>query len=580
MDKIKFISESHKYYCGDKQLISVSEFTERFKEKQNWEKILQKKAKSLGISRDELKRQWDNKSKMSVLAGNTLHLEKELTLANKEFEEFYSCQCKIKQCEFDGEAKYSIPINQLENNTAYPELMIYDLEHGICGQSDKVIVADNTIHIWDFKGLALNTDIPTLDGFKKMEYIQVGDIIFDGEGFPTRVQHISEIHYNKCYEIQLDTNDTIVSDHEHKWEIEVRVSKNRYKTLQVRTDKLIEMFNEHVPIRIKCSSLSLPDVELPIDPYVLGIWLGDGNSYCGRITNMNDKIWKEIENRGYNLGHNTSNTCGKAQDRTVYGLYTKLKKLNLLKNKHIPNIYLRSSYKQRLELLRGFMDADGYWHKKRKRSVMITTKEWQADAICNLVSSLGWKPTKVEAKTSGFGRKNIKTFHVNFDSSENPFLSKNEEFQSNSKEKSKFRYIKTIREIGTVPTKCISVESECHTYLATRNYIKTHNTDKEISFKGYSNQFMKARKLLKPIDHLEECNGNIYSIKMSLYMYMLWKANKGNLKPGELVIEHVHLKRNEEGYPIFEDGKPIILKEEIIKVPYRKREVESMLKYL
>lgn len=107
-----------------------------------------------------------------------------------------------------------------------------------------------------------------------------------------------------------------------------------------------------------------------------------------------------------------------------------------------------------------------------------------------------------------------------------------------------------------------------------------YKTDAEIKFKGYSSKWQDARKLLAPLGHLDDCNGNIYSIKMSMYMYMLWKANKGKFKPGKIVIEHVHLKRDPEddNIPVLEDGKPVILKVEQIELPYRKKEVMAMLK--
>lgn len=111
-------------------------------------------------------------------------------------------------------------------------------------------------------------------------------------------------------------------------------------------------------------------------------------------------------------------------------------------------------------------------------------------------------------------------------------------------------------------------------------HIYDYKTDASISFEGWSNKWKKARKLLKPLDHLEECNGNIYSIKMSLYMYMLWKANNGRFKPGDIIIEHLHLKRDpdNDNIPVLENGLPIILKTETIKLPYRKKEVIAMLK--
>lgn len=107
-----------------------------------------------------------------------------------------------------------------------------------------------------------------------------------------------------------------------------------------------------------------------------------------------------------------------------------------------------------------------------------------------------------------------------------------------------------------------------------------YKTDMEISFVGWSNQWTSPRKLLKPLDHLDDCNGNIYAIKMSLYMYMLWKANKGKFKPGELIIEHVTLKRDQENdnIPMIEDGRPVILDIKQIKLPYLKKEVMAMLK--
>lgn len=113
----------------------------------------------------------------------------------------------------------------------------------------------------------------------------------------------------------------------------------------------------------------------------------------------------------------------------------------------------------------------------------------------------------------------------------------------------------------------------------THIHIGDYKTDKVLDFKGYSNQWKKAEKLLAPLDHLDNCNGVMYSLKMSLYMYMLWKQNK-HLLPGKLFIEHITLKRDEEGIPVLdENNRPIVLKEEIVEVPYLKKEVILMLKH-
>ena len=583
---VKFLEKSHQYFQEDgTELTSVSAFTELFKEKQDWDKIAQRKAKQLGnITAKELRAQWKEKGRISSEIGTLYHTLKEKELREEINPVFYDSVCSVKECIFKEGDKYSIPINTLEDNTVYPELMIYDLEKGLCGQSDKVIVSQGKINIWDYKGLALDTEIPTCDGFLKMKDIKVGHSLYDGDGNSTLVTAISDIHYNPCYKITFDDKSEIVCDHEHKWLISKRLKKDEFKEIELRTDTLIKLFKKGEVLRIKCTKIYNKPKDLPIEPYILGLWLGDGCKATGRLTNMNNKIWNEITKRGYQLGDDISKgNCGKAQLRTILGLRTQLVEQNLINNKHIPNLYFRASFEQKLDLLRGFMDTDGHFNIKRKRCVMVTTQQWQAECLRHLISSLGWKATIIKAKTSGFGKVNIPCFHINFTPLHyNPFLSKSENYLDICNKnivKSQYRYIENIEEIDTVPTKCITVDSPTHTYLATRSYIKTHNTDKEISLQAYSNpaKFVKARKLLKPLGHLDECNANIYSIKMSLYMYMLWKANKGRFKPGELVIEHVNLKRDEEGIPITKDGLPVVLSTQIIKLPYRKKEVEDML---
>lgn len=108
-----------------------------------------------------------------------------------------------------------------------------------------------------------------------------------------------------------------------------------------------------------------------------------------------------------------------------------------------------------------------------------------------------------------------------------------------------------------------------------------YKTDAEIKFRAFSSEWVDPAMMLPPLSHLEECNANIYSIKMSLYMYLLWKANRGILKPGDIILEHIQLKRDpkNDNLPVLdENGHPIVLKIEKIKLPYRKKEVMDMLK--
>lgn len=157
MNKVKFIEDSHQYFTEEeKELISVSAFTERFKQKVDWRAVARRvalKQIKLGepTTTDEVLAKWERKRDLSAQIGTAYHTIREEQLLGGDKTIFYDKECGIKGCTYSGNDKWSIPINKLEDNTVYPELMIYDLEHMICGQSDKVIVADKKIHIWDYK---------------------------------------------------------------------------------------------------------------------------------------------------------------------------------------------------------------------------------------------------------------------------------------------------------------------------------------------------------------------------------------------------------------------------------------------
>lgn len=157
MRKVKFIEKTHQYLDEDnKELISVSAFTERFKEKTDWTAIAKKvaeKQKRAGTptTTEEILKKWETKRDLSASIGTLYHTIREEELIKEGNPIFYNVPCETEQCRYEGDDKWSFPINELKNNTVYPELMIYDFDYMICGQSDKVIVANNKINIWDYK---------------------------------------------------------------------------------------------------------------------------------------------------------------------------------------------------------------------------------------------------------------------------------------------------------------------------------------------------------------------------------------------------------------------------------------------
>ena len=420
-------------------------------------------------------------------------------------------------------------------SAVYPEYLISRVsEDGhirLAGQIDLLVKDGNDIYIIDYKGLPLDTVIPTKTGWTTIRNIKEGDEIFDKDGNLTKVVHKSEVHYNPCYKINFDNGESVIADHEHRWLISFRRHDKTYKEVVMTTEEIAKWLIEkprtsyNIPKILNPKPLNLPEVDLPIDPYVLGCWLGDGSQSCGVFTNINPKIWEEIENRGYNIGDNLADD-NHAEMRTIYDIRSKLNDLGVLNNKHIPDLYMRASYQQRLDLLRGLMDTDGYYHESRKRFVMGTTQKWQAEDLVKLVSTLGIKATifEVDKKCNG---KVFRGWDVCFSTGGlNPFLVRNQNIEFPSTDKNSFRNIISAERVDTIATQCLEVDSSTHTFLFGESMIVTHNTNKELKMKsGYDPAAKKYAMMKFPLNNLMDCNFMHYTLQLSTYAWMIKKNN-------------------------------------------------------
>ena len=114
-------------------------------------------------------------------------------------------------------------------------------------------------------------------------------------------------------------------------------------------------------------------------------------------------------------------------------------------------------------------------------------------------------------------------------------------------------------------------------------HVGDYKTNKKIDMTSYVNWEGKSKKMLSPLQHLDDCNYMHYALQLSLYLYMILKHNP-NLKPGKLVLHHVAFVQAEEtdefGFPITlqENGEPAVKEITYYEVPYLKREVELLLK--
>ena len=159
-----------------------------------------------------------------------------------------------------------------------------------------------------------------------------------------------------------------------------------------------------------------PEQELPISPYILGLWLGDGSSHKPNFYTMEPEIVEELRGyaklNGLQVNEPRGGNSGLATEYALVNgknvnnpFLTALQELGIYQNKHIPHIYLANSRKNRLELLAGLLDTDG-WYDKRNNGYEITQKNKElATQIAFLARSLGFAayPTACEKTCTNNG---------------------------------------------------------------------------------------------------------------------------------------------------------------------------------
>lgn len=351
------------------------------------------------------------------------------------------------------------------------------------------LTPDGELVVVDYKGLALDTRLPTPSGWTTMQDVQVGDEVFGGNGLPTKVIAKSAVHHRPCYRIQFSDRSEIICDNEHLWNVQVTMGRQSPKTMDTESmyHLLSELQARPHPQRlavINTNPMELPVVDLPLDPWLLGVWLGNGANRGGSITfHSHDLEWATDRIARLPWSYSVSRPSLKAPTVYVRGLVASLRKMELLYNKHVPERYLRASRQQRLALLQGLMDTDGHWNPLRNRAVFVTTTPALAAAVTELAVSFGvtvqsfTKPYENPKRPPAVAHM-IEFRPVGF----NPFSSPRKAtaaengMRNRSTARATRRFIRKISPVPMVPTQCISVDSPDFLYLCGNSMIPTHNT--------------------------------------------------------------------------------------------------------
>lgn len=344
------------------------------------------------------------------------------------------------------------------------------------------------------KALALDTPIATPSGWSTMGDLKVGDEVFDEKGLPTKITFKTlPMFGHKCYKVGFSDGSSIIADAEHLW---LTTTYKPYKTSAVRTTEEIAKTlscyghsNHRIPV---APALVVTEKDLPIPPYTLGAWLGDGDSDRAVITAgyQKEDIQKEIKSDGVDVRiiavkNRHSRLWLSDGDRTMVArnksIQSRLRKLGLLDCKHIPMEYLRASPSQRLRLLQGLMDTDGSIDTTG-RAEISSSYETLARDIAALIRTLGYKAMVNEDRAVFNGKDYGLRWRIHFTPYEDTpvFTLSWKNARQGCKPKSlpisTSRMITSCEEIDSVPVCCIKVANDKGLFLAGESLVITHNT--------------------------------------------------------------------------------------------------------
>lgn len=319
------------------------------------------------------------------------------------------------------------------------------------------------------KALTLDTPILTRVGWKTMGTLTLQDEVLAIDGSWTGLEYVTEVQeQHECYAVSFNNGETIVADKEHLWVTsEFKYRKAWYDKI-VTTSELKE--KDKMPLtKAFCGT----PVDLGIDPYVFGVWLGDGNSRTGSVT-IGDEDFAFMSTQLPSLHPYGSMKL----QYTVDGLTMQLHQLGVLRSKHdnrttsletkhIPEQFILSSYEQRLALLQGLMDSDGSCQERGRCEISFKESRLFND-VCTLLSSLGI----VYSVT-----KTAHAWRATFSTTLPVFRMPRKAQRLSTKVLSNRLVVKSVVPAGKHDVRCIRVKHSSHTFLCGRRFIPTHNSD-------------------------------------------------------------------------------------------------------
>jgi hypothetical protein len=349
------------------------------------------------------------------------------------------------------------------------------------------------------KAVSLLTSIFTPDGWRRFGDLAVGDYVFHPSGKPTRVTQLHPVGQWDTWEVEVSDGTVLTVSGEHLFTVDefVGSSKRKRRTLDVRAmareglayDRpLTKGSTKATKAGVgkfalpETEPLEFPERDLPVDPWVLGYWLGDGSTGLGNITcDVDDlpHVRECMQAAGYDIGAiGAKKEGGRGRSVGILKLAADLRSAGVLNDKHIPEEYLYASVEQRRALIQGLMDSDGYVDTKGSAEYCQVRKQI-ADGMAFLLRSVGVKVNVRESEAKLYGRVTGPRYRLTF----KPYkhqnlvtLPRRAERVREMRRKPIPRVIKDVRRVAPVDARCITVEAEDGLYLVGETMVVTHNS--------------------------------------------------------------------------------------------------------
>ena len=338
------------------------------------------------------------------------------------------------------------------------------------------------------KAQSLHSKVLTPTGWSTIGELSVGSYVIGGDGKAHPVTQLHPVQEMDLYTVQTHDGRTTQCNLGHLWNVMIPSNTGKWVTTK-SLEQLLPMYkglrDGEYRVQIPtCAPVEFTEKKFPVDPYMLGLWLGDGTTTAPAITTMDTEIIEYCDS--YAKGHNLSLRIAKTKSKAVTvafrsaektkgknSLINGLRELGVYGSKFLPEQYLFGSVKQRVELLQGLVDTDGSISSDGYQFTFSNKNKQLIAATVSLIRSLGGYARVIECTTTCGGRQ----FHsqkivAKLDNGIVPckLARKVVIWKGSVRSFSSITNIEfSKRELG----RCISVEGD--TYI-TDDYLLTHNS--------------------------------------------------------------------------------------------------------